>query len=68
MINMATTLIYSLQTNYTIHRFRRNEVLEEMLLEEIRWELFYLISTVLVIYFSNQVTKEVINRLNSNHI
>lgn len=61
MVNAAATFVYSVLTFYTFYRYilQKDEVFGQLLWEQVKWEIFYLCSTLMVIYTTYIVSSEV---------
>lgn len=62
MINIMVTFVLSVMTLYTFYRyhFQQNGFQKNDFFNTFEWLLFYLLSTIIVIFMANLVTKEVI--------
>lgn len=61
MINTAATFIHSVLTSYNFYRYitQNNHLFKTLLFETLKWEFFYLLSTLILIYTCDRVCSEV---------
>lgn len=61
IVNAAATFVFSVLTFNTIYRYilQPNEHLRDLLYVQLKWESFYLFTTLMVIHICDLVTSEV---------